>query len=119
MHIPTVHGNAINIETNNENDVFSFIVLLSFLALAAAIAGTRAVENATFIANGKFVNVSTFPPSIPYCAVAISSGIKFFNDLTTVNESIFLFIYENIAVKAIGAETISILFIIVLTLSCL
>ena len=61
MHIPTVQGNPINIEINNENDVFSLIVLLSFLALAADIAGTSAVENATFIDNGKLVSISTFP----------------------------------------------------------
>ena len=66
IHIPTVHGNAINIETNKEKVVFSFIVFLSFFALAAEIVGTRAVENATFIAKGKLVNVSTFPPKIPY-----------------------------------------------------
>ena len=65
-YIPTVHGNAINIETNKENVVFSFIALLSFLAFAAEIAGTSAVENATFIAKGKLVRVSTFPPNIPY-----------------------------------------------------
>ncbi len=65
---------------------------LSFRAFAADIAGTNAVANATFIANGNVVNVSTFPPSIPYCDVAISSGKNFFKFLTTVNESTF-FIY--------------------------
>lgn len=89
------------------------------MALAAAIAGTKAVENATFIDKGKLVNVSTFPPSIPYCAVAMSSGINSFNDLTTVNESIFLFSDDIIAVNAIGIETYKILFIIVFTLSYL
>ena len=54
----------------NENEVFTVIVLLSFFAFAADIAGTNAVANATFIANGKLVNVSTFPPKIPYNAVA-------------------------------------------------
>ena len=65
INIPTVQGNPINIETNNENDVFSVIVLLSFLAFAADIAGTNAVAKATLIANGKLVKVSTFPPNIP------------------------------------------------------
>ena len=69
-NIPTVHGSPISIETNNENDVFCVIVLLSFLAFAADIAGTNAVENATFIASGSVVSVSTFPPKIPYNAVA-------------------------------------------------
>lgn len=57
-----MQGKPINIEINNENDVFWVIVLLSFLAFAADIAGTSAVENATFIDNGKLVNISTFPP---------------------------------------------------------
>ena len=39
---------------------------MSFFALAADIAGTNAVANATFIDNGKLVNMSTLPPSIPY-----------------------------------------------------
>ena len=60
-HIPIVHGKPINIEINNEKDVFSDIVFLSFLALAADIAGTKAVENATFIDKGKLVSISTFP----------------------------------------------------------
>ena len=102
---------------SRENDVFSVIVLLSFLAFAADIAGTNAVAKATFIESGKLVNVSTFPPKIPYCATAISSGINCFKLLTTVNESIFLFSDDIIAVKAIGIETINIFFIIVLTLS--
>lgn len=60
-HIPIVHGKPINIEINNEKDVFSDIVFLSFFALAADIAGTKAVENATFIDKGKLVSISTFP----------------------------------------------------------
>ena len=72
-HIPTVHGNPINIDVNKENDVFCVIVFLSFLALAADIAGTKAVANATLIDNGKLVNISTFPPNIPYWEIAISS----------------------------------------------
>ena len=55
------HIKPINIEINNEKDVFSDIVFLSFLALAADIAGTKAVENATFIDKGKLVSISTFP----------------------------------------------------------
>ena len=62
MHIPTVQGSPINIDISNENDVFCVIVFWSFLALAAEIAGTNAVANATFIDNGKLVSVSTFPP---------------------------------------------------------
>ena len=93
--------------------------MVSFLAFAADIAGTSAVANATFIANGKLVNVSTFPPKIPYNAVAWSSGIKFFKFLTTVNESTFLFIEDIIAVNVIGIDTNKILFIIVDTLSYL
>lgn len=118
-HIPTVHGNPINIDVNKENDVFCVIVFLSFLALAADIAGTKAVANATLIDNGKLVNISTFPPNIPYWEIAISSDINSFKLLTTVNESIFLFKEDIIAVKAIGMETIRILFIIVRTLSYL
>ena len=60
-HLPIVHGKPINIEINNEKDVFSDIVFLSFFALAADIAGTKAVENATFIDKGKLVSISTFP----------------------------------------------------------
>ena len=119
MYIPTVHGKPINIDVNKENDVLFVIVFLSFLAFAADIAGTKAVAKATFIDNGKLVNVSTFPPKIPYCAVAKSSDIKLLNPLTTVNESIFLFIDDIIAVSAIGIETNNIFFIIVLTLSYL
>ena len=46
MNIPTVQGKPINIDTNNENEVFCVIVLLSFLAFAADIAGTNAVAKA-------------------------------------------------------------------------
>lgn len=119
IHIPTVHGSPINIETNNENDVFCVIVLLSFLALAADIAGTKAVANATLIDNGKLVNVSTFPPNIPYCEIAISSGINCFRLLTTVKESIFLLSEDIMAVRAIGIETINIFLMIVIILSYL
>ena len=119
MHIPIVHGNPISIDVNNENDVFLVIVFLSCFALAADTAGTKAVANATFIDNGKLVNVSTFPPNIPYCATAISSLINSFRLLTTVNESIFLFNDDIIAVSAIGIDTNSIFFIIVLILSYL
>ena len=87
------------------------------MALAAAIAGTKAVENATFIDKGKLVNVSTFPPKIPYCAVAMSSGKNFFKFLTTVNESIFLFIDDIIAVNVIGIDTNNIFLITSDTLS--
>ena len=65
-HIPTVHGSPINIDVNSENDVFCVIVFLSFLAFAAAIAGTRAVANATLMDKGRLVSISTFPPNIPY-----------------------------------------------------
>lgn len=61
-----MHGKPISIEISNENDVFCFIVFLSLLAFAADIAGTNAVENATFIDKGRLVSVSTFPPKIPY-----------------------------------------------------
>lgn len=118
-NIPTVHGNAINIEVNIENEDFFTIVFLSFLALAAEIAGTNAVEKATFIDSGKLVSISTFPPSIPYCANASFSGKNSFKLLTTVNESMFLFNDDIIAVSAIGIDTINILFIIVFTLSYL
>ena len=65
-HIPIVHGSPISIETSKEKDVFCFIVFLSLLAFAADIAGTKAVENATFIDKGRLVKVSSFPPKIPY-----------------------------------------------------
>ena len=92
---------------------------MSFFALAADIAGTNAVAKATFMANGKLVNVSTFPPKIPYNAVAWSSGINALKFLTTVNESTFLFIEDIIAVNVIGIDTNKILLIIVDTLSYL
>ena len=119
MHIPTVQGKPISIEISSENDVFCFIVFLSFLAFAAAIAGTNAVENATFIDSGKLVNVSTLPPNIPYWLTASSAGKNSFKLLTTVNESIFLFTDDNIAVNAIGNETHKIFFIMLLLLSYL
>ena len=102
MHIPTVQGKPISIEINNENEVFCFIAFLSFFAFAAAIAGTNAVENATFIDKGKLVKVSTLPPNIPYWLTASSAGKNSFKLLTTVKESMFLFTDDNIAVKAIG-----------------
>ena len=102
INIPIVHGSPINIDTNSENVAFSVIVLLSFLALAADIAGTSAVAKATFMANGNVVSVSTFPPNIPYNDVAVSSGMNFFRFLTTVNESTFLFIDDIIAVSVIA-----------------
>ena len=71
------------------------------------------------MANGRLVNVSTFPPKIPYNAVAWSSGINALKFLTTVNESTFLFIEDIIAVNVIGIETNKILLIIVDTLSYL
>ena len=74
------------------------------------------IANATFIASGKLVSVSTFPPNIPYNDVAVSSAINFFRFLTTVNESIFLFIDDIIAVSVIGIDTYSIFFIIFDTL---
>lgn len=119
INIPTVHGNPINIDINNEKDVFSVIVFLSFLAFAADIAGTNAVENATFIESGKLVSISTLPPKIPYCAKASSSVINCFKLLTTVKESIFLFNDDIIAVKAIGVETNKTFFIILFTFSYL
>lgn len=119
MHIPIVHGSPISIETSNEKVVFCFIVFLSFLAFAAEIAGTNAVAKATFIDNGRLVKVSTFPPNIPYCATATSSGKNSFKLLTTVNESIFLFTDERIAVIAIGSDTSTIFLTILLTLSYL
>ena len=119
MHIPTVHGKPINIEISNENDVFSVIVFLSFLAFAADIVGTRAVANATFIESGKLVSISTFPPKIPYCANASFSGKNCFRLLTTVNESMFLLSDDIIAVNAIGADTSNTFLMIVFTLSYL
>lgn len=119
MHIPTVQGNAISIDVINENDDFCTIVFLSFFAFAADIAGTKAVAKATFTESGKLVSVSTFPPRIPYCARASLSGRNSFNPLTTVNESIFLFNDDIIAVNDIGIDTINIFFIIVFTLSYL
>ena len=72
IHIPIVQGSPINIEISNENDDFSLISFLSFLALAAEIAGTNAVAKATFIDIGidigSVIKVSTFPPKIPVLA---------------------------------------------------
>ena len=119
MHIPIVQGSPISIDTSSENEVFLVISLLSFFALAADIAGTSAVAKATFIDSGRLVKVSTFPPNIPYWLTATSSGKNSFRLLTTVNESMFLFKEDIIAVKAIGIETNKIFFIIVLTLSYL
>lgn len=92
---------------------------MSFLAFAADIAGTNAVENATFIESGKLVSISTLPPNIPYCAKASSSVINCFRLLTTVNESMFLFNDDIIAVKAIGVDTNNTFFIMLFTLSYL
>ena len=119
IHIPTVHGNPISKETRNEKVVFLFIVFLSLFAFATEIAGTNAVANATFIESGKLVKVSTFPPNIPYCATATSSGKNSFKLLTTVKESIFLFTDERMAVIAIGSDTNTIFFTILLTRSYL
>ena len=116
IHIPAVQGKPINIDTNNENDVFLFIVFISLLAFAAAIAGTNAVEKATLIDNGKLVKVSTFPPNIPYWLTASSAGKNSFKLLTTVKESIFLLTDDSIAVNAIGKETNNIFLIIFLLL---
>lgn len=118
-HIPTVQGSPINIDVINEKDVFCVIVFLSFFAFAAEMAGTKAVAKATLMDKGKLVNISTFPPNIPYCEIAMSSDINCFKLLTTVKESMFLFREDMIAVKAIGMETIKILLIIVITLSYL
>lgn len=116
INIPMVQGNPINMDVNNENEVLLVIVFLSRFAFAAAIAGTNAVENATLIDKGKLVNISTFPPKIPYCAIASASGINSFKLLTTVKESIFLLSDDMIAVKAIGTDTNKIFLIIVFTL---
>ena len=118
-HIPTVQGSPINIDVIKENEVFCVIVFLSFLAFAADIAGTNAVAKATLMDNGKLVSISTFPPKIPYCEIAISSDMNCFRLLTTVKESIFLFKDDMIAVSAIGIETNKILLMMVLTLSYL
>ena len=118
-HMPTVQGSPINIDVSNEKDVFCVIVFLSFLALAAAMAGTKAVENATLMDKGRLVSISTFPPNMPYCEIAISSDINCFKLLTTVKESIFLLREDMIAVNAIGMDTIKILLIMVTTLSYL
>ena len=72
-HIPIVHGNPINIDTNSENDVRFVAVCVSFLALASAIAGTNAVANAIFTDNGNPINVSTLPLNIPYFSIANSA----------------------------------------------
>ena len=118
-HIPMVQGSPISIEVSKEKDVFCVIVFLSFLAFAADIAGTKAVAKATLMDKGKLVSISTFPPKIPYCEMAISSDMNCFKLLTTVKESIFLLSDDMIAVKAIGTETNKILLMIVFTLSYL
>ena len=94
-------------------------VSLSFLALAADIAGTNAVENAIFIASGKFVIVSTFPPNIPYNFFATSDDRYVFNILFTVNESMFLLNDVIIELNVNGIDTIKIFFTIVFTSSYL
>ena len=117
--IPTTHGNPINIEVNNENDVLFVAVSLSFFAFAADIAGTNAVANAIFMASGKFVTVSTFPLNCPYNFVAISAGIYVLKILFTVKESIFLLNDVIIELNVNGIETINMFFTIVLTFSYL
>ena len=99
INIPAAHGNPINIVINIEKATLLFAVFISFVALAAAIAGTNAVANAMLKDNGSDVSVSTFPVNIPYCAFAISSDKKFFNPLTIVTESIFLFKDDNIEIN--------------------
>ena len=117
--IPTTHGNPINIEVSNENDVLLVAVSLSFFAFAADIAGTNAVANAIFMASGKFVTVSTFPLNCPYNFVAISAGIYVLKILFTVKESIFLLNDVIIELSVNGIETINIFFTIVFTFSYL
>ena len=119
IHIPIVQGKPINIETNSENEVLFVAVFVSFFALAAAIAGTKAVANAIFIESGKLVRVSTFPLNIPYCIFASASGKNSFSPLTTVNESIFLFSEDIIADSAIGIDTNNIFLTIIIILSFL
>ena len=51
---------------DKENEILFTPLLSSPFALAAEIAGTKAVAKATLNDNGKLVNVSTFPLKIPY-----------------------------------------------------
>ena len=61
---------------------------------------------------GSVTNVSTFPLKIPYWTFASLSDKYFFNPLTTVIESTFLFIDVNIELNDIGIATNNIFFII-------
>ena len=100
-----------------ENPTLLFAVLISFFALANEIAGTSAVANAILNDSGSEVKVSTFPLKIPYCIFASCSLIKLLSPLTTVVESIFLFIEDKIALNEIGAATYNIFFTILSILS--
>ena len=56
---------------------------------------------------------------MPYCFLAIFSVVIFFNPLTTVIESIFLFIEETIDVSEIGIDILKIDIIILFILCSL
>ena len=91
------------------------IILLSFrllhhhfLLFADDSPGTSAVANATVNDNGNATNVSTFPAKIPYCSFATASVVIFFNPLTTVIESMFLFTDDTIDVSDIGIDILNI-----------
>jgi hypothetical protein len=59
----TAHGKTIKIDAKNENDNLRSACSISFFAKSDAIAGTNAVQKAAFIANGKWINVSTLESS--------------------------------------------------------
>ena len=113
--IPIVQGSPISILAIKENETLFVVVSLSPLAIALEIVGTNAVAKAILIDKGNDVNVSTFPPKIPYCAFASDSVINFLSPLTTVNESIFLLKDDIIELNDIGIETLNIFFTILLT----
>ena len=111
---------SIIIDNNIEKDIRFAAPFLSPCAIAADIAGTSAVENATLNDSGNVISVSTFPLSIPYCIVACFSGIlnASFRILITVIESTFLLSVDIIALIAIGNDTQIILFTMLIALSC-
>ena len=111
-----MQGSPIKIVINIENDILFLHVLISPMAFADEIVGTKAVENAILNDIGSVTNVSTFPLKIPYWILACSSDKNFFSPLTTVIESTFLFIVPITAPIDIGTDTDKISLIVFLIL---
>ena len=107
---PIAEGKAIIHDINNEKESLLFIVLISFLAKADEIVGTKAVAKAILKESGITVNISILELNIPYLSLATFSPKIGVNILTTVIESIFLLSVPKTAEIVIGIDTANILF---------